>query len=61
MECELEPEPDLVEAVRTGHHRLQIVSVERIRDELKFDTIPMLVAEMTRDKERARSILTERR
>jgi riboflavin kinase/FMN adenylyltransferase len=31
--------------------------IERIRDELKFDSIPSLVAEMTRDKERARSIL----
>jgi poly(A) polymerase len=31
---DLEPAPDLVEAVRTGHHRLSIVSAERIRDEL---------------------------
>ena len=31
---DLEPAPDLVEAVRTGHHRLAIVSAERIRDEL---------------------------
>ena len=30
----LEPVPELVEAVRTGHHRLAIVSAERIRDEL---------------------------
>ncbi|TMM17224.1 MAG: CCA tRNA nucleotidyltransferase [Actinobacteria bacterium] len=30
----LEPEPDLVEAVRRLHDRLQIVSPERIRDEL---------------------------
>ena len=38
----LEPEPDLVEAVRTGHHRLQIVSVERIRDELdKIMVVPV--------------------
>jgi riboflavin kinase/FMN adenylyltransferase len=40
---------------------MEVEFIERIRDELKFDTIPMLVAEMTRDKERARSILTERR
>jgi poly(A) polymerase len=31
---ELEPAPELVEAVRTGHDRLEIVSAERIRDEL---------------------------
>ena len=30
----LEPDPALVEAVRHGHHRLSIVSAERIRDEL---------------------------
>ena len=30
----LQPEPELVEAVRTGHHRLAIVSAERIRSEL---------------------------
>ena len=30
----LEPAPELVEAVRTGHQRLSIVSAERIRDEL---------------------------
>jgi poly(A) polymerase len=30
----LQPEPDLVEAVRSGHHRLSIVSAERIRGEL---------------------------
>ena len=31
---ELEPAPELVEAVKAGHHRLAIVSAERIRDEL---------------------------
>ncbi len=31
---DLQPTPDLVEAVRRGHHRLSIVSAERIRDEL---------------------------
>ena len=31
---ELEPAPELVEAVRSGHGRLSIVSAERIRDEL---------------------------
>ena len=31
---DLEPDPALVEAVRAGHHRLSIVSAERIRDEL---------------------------
>jgi poly(A) polymerase len=31
---ELEPAPELVEAVQTGHGRLAIVSAERIRDEL---------------------------
>ncbi len=31
---ELEPDPDLVAAVVSGHHRLAIVSPERIRDEL---------------------------
>jgi len=30
----LKPEPDLVEAVQRGHHRLAIVSAERIRAEL---------------------------
>jgi poly(A) polymerase len=30
----LRPEPELVEAVKTGHHRLSIVSAERIRSEL---------------------------
>jgi len=36
----LEPTPELVEAIRTGHHRLSIVSAERIRDEL--DNIVMV-------------------
>ena len=31
---DLEPAPELVAAVRAGHHRLSIVSAERIRDEL---------------------------
>ncbi len=31
---ELEPAPELVEAVKAGHERLAIVSAERIRDEL---------------------------
>ena len=31
---DLEPTDDLVAAVRSGHHRLSIVSAERIRDEL---------------------------
>lgn len=31
---DLQPTPELVEAVRRGHHRLSIVSAERIRDEL---------------------------
>jgi poly(A) polymerase len=33
-QLELEPAPELVEAVRSGHDRLSIVSAERIRDEL---------------------------
>jgi riboflavin kinase/FMN adenylyltransferase len=36
---------------------MEVEFIERIRDELKFDSIPALVAEMTRDKERARAIL----
>ncbi len=36
----LEPTPELVEAVRSGHQRLAIVSAERIRDEL--DNIVMV-------------------
>jgi riboflavin kinase/FMN adenylyltransferase len=40
---------------------MEVEFIERIRDERKFDSIPLLVAEMTRDKERARAILAERR
>ncbi len=40
---------------------MEVKFIERIRDELKFDLLPALVAEMERDKERARAILTERR
>ena len=40
---------------------MDVEFIERIRDELKFDSIPLLVAEMTRDKERARAILAARR
>ncbi len=36
---------------------MEVEFIERIRDELKFDSIPLLVAEMERDKERARAIL----
>jgi riboflavin kinase / FMN adenylyltransferase len=36
---------------------MDVEFVERIRDELKFDSIPSLVDEMMRDKERARAIL----
>jgi riboflavin kinase/FMN adenylyltransferase len=36
---------------------MDVEFVERIRDELKFDSVPSLVAEMMRDKERARVIL----
>ncbi len=38
----LEPDPALVEAIRTGHGRLEIVSAERVRDEL--DKIVVLPA-----------------
>jgi len=39
---DLEPAPELVEAVRTGHQRLAIVSAERIRDELdKIVMVPV--------------------
>jgi len=39
---DLRPDPALVEAVRSGHHRLEIVSAERIRDELdKLVTVPV--------------------
>jgi poly(A) polymerase len=38
----LEPTPELVEAVRSGHDRLSIVSAERIRDELdKIMMVPV--------------------
>jgi riboflavin kinase / FMN adenylyltransferase len=40
---------------------MEVEFIERIRDERKFDSIPALVAEMTRDKARARAILAERR
>ncbi len=36
---------------------MDVEFIERIRDELKFDSLPLLVAEMERDKERARAIL----
>ena len=36
---------------------MEVEFIERIRDELKFDSLPALVAEMKRDKERARAIL----
>jgi riboflavin kinase / FMN adenylyltransferase len=36
---------------------MEVEFIERIRDELKFDSIPALVAEMERDKKRARAIL----
>jgi poly(A) polymerase len=39
---DLEPDPALVEAVKSGHHRLSIVSAERIRDELdKMMMVPV--------------------
>jgi riboflavin kinase/FMN adenylyltransferase len=37
---------------------MEVEFIKRIRDERKFDSIPLLVAEMERDKERARAILT---
>jgi riboflavin kinase/FMN adenylyltransferase len=40
--------------------QMQVEFIERIRDERKFDSIPSLVAEMERDKERARAILAVR-
>jgi riboflavin kinase / FMN adenylyltransferase len=40
---------------------MQVEFIERIRDELKFDSLPLLVAEMARDKERARALLAEKR
>ena len=36
---------------------VEVEFIERIRDELKFDSLDALVAEMNRDKERARAIL----
>jgi riboflavin kinase/FMN adenylyltransferase len=36
---------------------MEVEFIERIRDELKFESVPSLVAEMMRDKERARAIL----
>ena len=36
---------------------MEVEFIERIRDELKFDSLPALVAEMERDKERARAVL----
>ena len=40
---------------------MEVEFIERIRDERKFNSLPSLVAEMTRDKERARAILAARR
>jgi riboflavin kinase/FMN adenylyltransferase len=39
---------------------MEVEFVERIRGEHKFDSVPSLVAEMQRDKERARAILAVR-
>ena len=39
---------------------MEVEFIERIRGEHKFDSIPSLVAEMERDKERARAILAVR-
>ena len=39
---------------------MEVEFIERIRDELKFDSVALLVAEMERDKERARAILAVR-
>lgn len=36
---------------------MEVEFIERIRDERKFDSLPLLVDEMARDKERARAIL----
>jgi riboflavin kinase / FMN adenylyltransferase len=38
---------------------MDVEFVERIRDEVKFDSLDALVAEMERDKERARAILED--
>jgi riboflavin kinase / FMN adenylyltransferase len=40
---------------------MDVEFIERIRDELRFDSLDALVAEMNRDKERARVILADRR
>jgi riboflavin kinase / FMN adenylyltransferase len=39
---------------------MEVEFIERIRDERKFDSIPLLAAEMERDKQRARAILAVR-
>jgi riboflavin kinase / FMN adenylyltransferase len=39
---------------------IEVEFIERIRDERKFDSIPLLAAEMERDKQRARAILAVR-
>ena len=39
---------------------MEVEFIERIRDERKFDSLPLLVAEIERDKERARAILAVR-
>jgi riboflavin kinase / FMN adenylyltransferase len=39
---------------------IEVEFIERIRDELKFDSIASLAAEMERDKQRARAILAVR-
>ncbi len=39
---------------------MEVEFIERIRDERRFDSVPLLVAEMERDKERARAILAVR-
>ena len=36
---------------------MEVEFIERIRDELKFDSLPALIAEMERDKARARAVL----
>ncbi len=40
---------------------MEVEFIERIRDEQRFDSLDALVAEMNRDKERARAILADRR
>jgi riboflavin kinase/FMN adenylyltransferase len=39
---------------------IEVAFVKRIRDEVKFDSLDALVAEMERDKARARAILAAR-